>query len=817
MKPPGIIAERHNLRNGVRSPPSSNEQFTLRRSQLPRISHPFTPPSRINMAMLPHLFVATQLSLLAAERASDVLESTSLISSTPPHILAKQHGIAILNLVIASQRTGLGGKILLELERDSAVGGSDGSLPEHTLRTGDMVRVEEMPSSGAARKKEKVELGKKGVQGVVVKVGGGKVVVAVENRRKPGGASGGDEDEGGIDALLQGGGRLWVVKVANDITYVKMEKAMATLGDLNERGTLSRIHRVLLGLDQPLGVTKESEEKAVQTWFNENLNDSQKAAVRFALASPELALIHGPPGTGKTQTLIEVLQQLVRVQGKRVLVCGPSNISVDNILLRLPPDIPAVRVGHPARLLPGVVGRSLDVLVRTSDAAEIVGDVRKELDEKMKRMAVTGKGRLRGTERKEGWWEVRDLRAEYRRREEGAVRGLVQGSKIVVATLHGASGGGGRYLRGERFDVVVIDEGSQALEAQSWGAILHGADSAAGGAGKVIIAGDHMQLPPTVKSEGNSKPATTKPVPKVAPPKLPRPAAELKTFNIPTTLSLPMFTRLLKTYGEGIKRLLTTQYRMHEAIMSFPSKAFYGGKLVAHESVRGHLLRDLPGVEDTEDTREPVIWIDTQGGEFPESAGEAAASGTKSPGINSESKSNPGEGLLVVGHVRRLLKAGVKGKDIAVITPYAAQLGLIVAAFAAAGTRSAEVDGVKANEWGDVELSSVDGFQGREKAVVVISLVRSNSTGEIGFLREGRRMNVAVTRPRMCLVVIGDGETLKGRMGGKGDKKGTDGGEIEEGEFVRKWVQWLEGDSGVDIRYPSVDEAVREAAEVGVE
>lgn len=682
-----------------------------------------------------------------------------------------------------------------------------------------------MPTSGSAKKREKVEFGRKGVQGVVVRVDGGRVVVAVENRRsKPGGCEE-DDDEGGVDGLLQvASGRLWVFKVANDATFIRMEKAMVTLQNLHEKSSLSHLHRVLLGIDSPLTVSPSDENKVVESFFNENLNASQKSAVRFALARPDIALIHGPPGTGKTQTLIEVLQQLVRVQGKRVLVCGPSNISVDNILLRLPPDIPAVRVGHPARLLPEVVARSLDVLVRTSEAAEIVDDVRKELDEKLKVMAATGKKRIRGSERKEGWREVRNLRGEYRRREEGAVRGLVRGSKVVVATLHGASGGGERWLRGERFDVVVIDEGSQALEAQCWGAILHGSEMGST-AGKLIIAGDHLQLPPTVKSE-NEKPKDDEKSAVKIPPSLakttplPKPATELKKLNIPTTLSLPMFTRLLNTHGDGIRRLLTTQYRMHETIMTFPSKAFYGGKLIAHDSVRGHLLQDLPGVEDTEDTHYPIIFLDTQGGDFPESETGADA---KSPGIATESKFNPGEILICVAHVRKLLLAGVKGSSIAVITPYSAQLSLLVDAFSLAAGSST---GREAEEWGKVELSSIDGFQGREKDVIVISLVRSNETGEIGFLREGRRMNVAVTRPRRCLVVIGNGETLRGRggsgRGGEADKAGTkkvngEGDELEEGGFVWRWIGWLEeAEVGVDVRYPSFEEAVSEAAEVGV-
>jgi len=143
------------------------------------------------------------------------------------------------------------------------------------------------------------------------------------------------------------------------------------------------------------------------------------------------ALIHGPPGTGKTQTLLEIIRQLTsQTPPKRVLVCGPSNISVDNIVLRLPPDLPIVRLGHPARLLPQVLSRSLDVLTKTSEAGEIVKDVRQELDSMMAKLAIGGKNRVRGKERKEGWDQVRHLRGEFRFREGKAARDLVASSKV---------------------------------------------------------------------------------------------------------------------------------------------------------------------------------------------------------------------------------------------------------------------------------------------------------------------------------------------------------------------------------------------------
>src|ERR1700726_17862 len=166
--------------------------------------------------------------------------------------------------------------------------------------------------------------------------------------------------------------------------------------------------------------------------------------------------------------------------GLRVLVCGPSNISVDNIVERLAPHkILILRLGHPARVLPSVLNHSLDVLTQTSEAAAIVRDVRKEMDEKQASIRKTKSGR----ERKAIYGDLKELRKEFRERETKCVNNLVGGSKVVLATLHGA---GGFQLKNEEFDVVIIDEASQALEAQCWVPLLV--------AKKVVLAGDHLQL-----------------------------------------------------------------------------------------------------------------------------------------------------------------------------------------------------------------------------------------------------------------------------------------------------------------------------------
>jgi DNA polymerase alpha-associated DNA helicase A len=312
-----------------------------------------------------------------------------------------------------------------------------------------------------------------------------------------------------------------------------------------------------------------------------------------------------------------------------------------------PHKVPILRLGHPARLLPSVLNHSLDVLTRTSEAGLIVKDVRSEMDAKQASIKKTRNGR----ERKAIYTELKELRKEYRIRERQCVDNLVSGSKVVLATLHGA---GGYQLKNNSFDVIIIDEASQALEAQCWVPLLS--------AKKAVCAGDHLQLPPTIKST-NSK----------AKPKVKEGDNIIKGLTLETTL----FDRLLALHGPSIKRMLTTQYRMNEKIMRFPSDQLYDGKLIAADAVKDRLLKDLTyEVEDTEDTNEPVIFIDTQGGDYPEKNEDEDGGGKKGSirSLLGDSKSNEMEAALVKQHVRKLVDAGVKPEDIAIVTPYNAQV-----------------------------------------------------------------------------------------------------------------------------------------------
>lgn len=239
-----------------------------------------------------------------------------------------------------------------------------------------------------------------------------------------------------------------------------------------------------------------------------------------------------------------------------------------------------------------------------------------------------------------------------------------------------------------------------------------------------------MQLPPTIKSV-NSKTAK-KVLVKDKPPEEGVVALSIRDARLPkeapSSLETTLFDRLLSLHGTKLKRMLNTQYRMHETIMQFPSQALYDGKLVAAESVKLRLLKDLPySVKDIDDTTEPLVFWDTQGGDFAEKLEEDDSSIKGRSSLLAESKVNELEALIVRDHVASLVDAGIKAEDIAIITPYNGQVALL--------------SQMLKERFPGIELGSVDGFQGREKEAVVVSLVRSNPEREVGFLADKRRLN----------------------------------------------------------------------------
>ncbi|OAL66072.1 DNA helicase [Trichophyton rubrum] len=698
-------------------------------------------------------FAQIQQRLLLAEHedeiASSPLSSSSTAASASTRRALQNAGHALTGMVLTNCRTGMGGREVGEFGLDTALSSSGRAkgaskdedntrLGVHGITVGDIVRVEEIASGKTAAKSkagQDDDKNQRGLEGVVTRVGERSIWAAFGDRGK------GKQDEDGVDELW--GRKLWLVKLANDVTYRRMNQTMAKLEKLQE-SEHSQLIRVLFGHTTPLPLDFESVGPL--EFMDPSLNDSQKEAIRFALASREIALIHGPPGTGKTHTLIELIRQLVQ-RKKRVLVCGPSNISVDNIVERLASHkVPLVRVGHPARLLSSVLDHSLEVLSQTSEAAAIVKDVRKEIDSKQASIRKTRNGR----ERRAIYGDLKELRKEFRERESKCVDNIVSGSQVVLGTLHGA---GGHQLKNQKFDVVLIDEASQAREAQCWIPLLP--------ASRVVLAGDHLQLPPTIKSKSSSNLYQINSA--LWDKKEDLHFNELSnTFDM-RNLEITLFDRLLSLHGTGIKRMLTTQYRMHQKIMDFPSDELYESKLIAADAVRERLLKDLHyEVEDTDDTREPLVFYDTQGGDFLEKSPDSNGISAKS--LLVESKCNDMEAAVVARHVENLVSAGVRPEDIAVITPYNAQVALL--------------SQLLKEKFPTLELGSVDGFQGREKEAVVVSLVRSNQDHEVGFLGEKRRLNDGI-----CVSV----ETQK--LGSP---------------FLKRWMAFLE--ENADLRYPDISE-----------
>ncbi|KAL9554296.1 hypothetical protein MBANPS3_002874 [Mucor bainieri] len=679
-------------------------------------------------------FIAHQIQLVETERKIDVEDTQKLLSAYAP-IQLQRRGVALVGLKVTGMRTGLGGKSLIDLEL------ANPSIlppifPAHKITTGDIVGLDEYKKD-----KPSQQVGK--WSGVVLRVTDARITVALQ------------EMEEELPTEIQE--RCQIVKLANSITYERMLKGLDRLQKKCEQGGSSLIN-VLLGQSD----LSTAAIPADISFFDETLNDSQREAVRFALGSPEVALIHGPPGTGKTYTLVEIIRQLSVNQNKRVLVCGPSNISVgkymhnppamkeadsrrpitDNLVERLAQHrLNIVRVGHPARVLPSVVDHTLDIITRTCDSGQIVSDVRKEMDETLAKINKT-KSR---SERRSMYGLVKDLRKDYQIREKKVVDEVLTSAQVTISTLNGAAS---KNMWSREFDVVIIDEATQALEAECWIALLK--------AKRAILAGDHLQLPPTIKTPIKIKQAKK---------------AKKGGLSTETDLSTTLFDRLLSMYGDRVKRMLMVQYRMHQKIMEFSSKELYDNKLVADKSVASHLLVDLPSVEESENTDVPLVMIDTSdtglGHEITDDAQEE------------QSKANELEVELALVHIRALIDDGLEEDQIGVITPYAAQVSKL--------KRDIR------EHWPGIEIGTVDGFQGREKEAILLSLVRSNDTGEVGFLAEKRRLNVAMTRAKRHLCVICDSETLLGTKGGSKPAARFDGG------FLKRWMEYLSEES--DLRF----------------
>ncbi|MCE2798173.1 MAG: AAA domain-containing protein [Planctomycetaceae bacterium] len=492
---------------------------------------------------------------------------------------------------------------------------------------------------------------------------------------------------------------------ADEVTRKRQQTAM--LQALQGRGRIAQFRELLIHDKEPQFFPIKNLQTIEASLAKSPLNASQREAIIHALGANDLAIIHGPPGTGKTTTVAELIRQAV-AKGQRVLACAPSNTGVDNLLEKLVElGINAIRIGHPARVLESLQEHTLDYLVEADPAMKVIREMRREAEMLTSKAGRWTRAKPMPGAREDLKQEARRLRNDAKIFEEQIIDTKLDRASVICATTNYDP----EILGDRTFDLGVIDEACQSTEPGYWPVVLR--------VEQLVLAGDHCQLPPTV----------------------------LSTQATLEGLSKSMMERLVERWENRVTRQLTIQYRMHQKIMEFPSEHFYHGTLVADASVAEHTLADLPGIQTESLDAQPVLFVDTSGADWAEELDP-----------NGESKLNPREAIWILKQVDALLAAGLLPDQIAVIAPYSAQVRFLRDRCTSNG----------------VEIDTVDGFQGREKEAVLISLVRSNSQGEVGFLGDTRRMNVAMTRAKRKLIVIGDGSTL-GRNA-----------------FFKKWIEHTE-------------------------
>jgi superfamily I DNA and/or RNA helicase len=502
-------------------------------------------------------------------------------------------------------------------------------------------------------------------------------------------------------------GKLGIDVLFDDNSYDEMQAALKAANELMEKPEGNLI-RVLTGEIQPT--------------FNENLhkiifpklNDSQNQAVDKILSANELAIIHGPPGTGKTTTLVQAIKALIKQDNQKILVVAPSNTAVDLLSEKLHEEgLNILRVGNPARVNERLMALTLDVKMTDHPMIKNAKTLKKQANE-FKNMAHKYKknfGKSERDQRKALFDEAHKIMKEVGNTEQYIIDDLVAKAQVITATLVGSN----HYtVRNVKFNTVVIDEAGQALEPACWIPILK--------AQKVVLAGDHCQLSPTIKS-----------------PLTPR-GGILNETNSPSGgwgagLSLTLLEKCVALHPESVT-LLEEQYRMNEQIMAHSSRIFYQNRLKAHHTVANHLL--FP--EDS-----PLAFVDTAGCSFDEK-------------LEGTSSTNPDEAAFLVKHLSGFVEELKKifsidnFPSIGIVSPYKQQITILKEQI----EHSPELQEVSAH----ISVNTIDSFQGQERDIVYISLTRSNAEGAIGFLSDIRRMNVAMTRARKKLVVIGDSATM---------------------------------------------------------
>ncbi len=598
--------------------------------------------------------------LLKMEREED-RQSYLKLTATSSISERRSNGLTWYPIAIRGSEMSRGDYLTVELERTTHLD------MNHQFRFG----VSAVLFSGHDPKENRIE-------GIISYQSGNRLKLTLHTDELPDWA---DDGKLGLDLLF------------DDNSYDEMRNALKQASALYDKREEGQLIKILIGEKspgfQPIGHSTNGTHSSdpghhtPATKGASKLNPSQLAAVDKILSANELAIVHGPPGTGKTTTLVQAIKALIRQDHQQILVVAPSNTAVDLLSEKLSGEgLNTLRIGNPVRVSERLMSLTLDSKMAAHSSMKEVKKLRKQASE-FRDMAHKYKrnfGKAEREQRSALFNEARKIMKQVENTEQYIMDDLLARAQVITATLVGAN----HYtVRNLKFKTVVIDEAGQALEPACWIPILK--------ARKVVLAGDHCQLSPTVKSNEAAR----------------------------NGLSTTLLEKCTALYPEAVV-LLEEQYRMNEMIMGYSSSVFYGDKLRAHASVAQHLL--FP--EDW-----PLAFVDTAGCGF-----EEQTEGT--------STTNPEEAAFLFKHLTQLvtdLGTRYSAKDfptIAVISPYKQQIQILKEQLQHSSVLQ---------EYGDkISVNTIDSFQGQERDIVYISMTRSNTENKIGFLSDTRRLGICV-------------------------------------------------------------------------